>query len=412
MTSITRRIMCTTAVMAALGLYPGAAPRVHDVQAYGAKPGDGVDDRAAIQRALDAAAMAGEEKFTGGAAVYFPPGVYDISGPLTLPDRPLTLRGEGMEVSELRWTVTSGSDGLVASPTFYGGMPLTIRDLTLSTSAAEAGTAIKVDFPTADSVSQPTVRIQNVQVRPHGPAASSVGWRVGISLDDCWNASLSDVNIHGDTTDADPASGTNRLQYGLLLTGRTNDASIRTVTIYGAVDQAIRIVSAGPHEVEGPKMSHLVIIGADHGVYAATSGEGLPPWLAVTDSHIATRTNGVFLERRHQSSVHGNLFYRDPSSPETVNYAAVYAPAGGDTRVSNNQVVALGKPPAAKTAYYGVIADSNDGTITGNIFVGVTHGVWIPPGRSGWTVVGNRGRDIGRSLVANRGSRNHVSGNH
>jgi len=133
MGSLTTRVMWATALTASLGLYLVAASRVHDVQEYGAKPGDGVDDREAIQRALDAAALPGEETFTGGAAVYFPPGLYDISGPLTLPDRPLTLRGEGMEVSELRWTGTSASDGIVAAPSMYGGMPLTIRDLTLST---------------------------------------------------------------------------------------------------------------------------------------------------------------------------------------------------------------------------------------------------------------------------------------
>jgi polygalacturonase len=57
MESFTGRVIFTGALTAALGLYLAAAPRVHDVQEFGAKRGDGVDDRAAIQRALDAAAM-------------------------------------------------------------------------------------------------------------------------------------------------------------------------------------------------------------------------------------------------------------------------------------------------------------------------------------------------------------------
>ena len=77
-------------------------PIVKNAASYGATPGDGVDDRPAIQNAINAAAAA------GGGAVFLPAGVYDIKsrthsdGALYLPSG-VALRGEGPDRTFLQF---------------------------------------------------------------------------------------------------------------------------------------------------------------------------------------------------------------------------------------------------------------------------------------------------------------------
>jgi Pectate lyase superfamily protein len=72
----------------------GDAGLVYNVKAYGAVGNYTTDDTAAIQAAIDAAAAApaAPSWATGGGVVYFPPGSYRITSPLTLKSG-VTLRG-------------------------------------------------------------------------------------------------------------------------------------------------------------------------------------------------------------------------------------------------------------------------------------------------------------------------------
>jgi hypothetical protein len=79
---------------------------VANVQDYGARPNDGVDDRQAIQDAIDAARNA------GGGAVYLPAGTYDIKsrthndGALYLPSN-VALRGAGPRSTFLQFNLSA-----------------------------------------------------------------------------------------------------------------------------------------------------------------------------------------------------------------------------------------------------------------------------------------------------------------
>ncbi len=81
-------------------------PIVKNAADYGATPGDGADDRLAIQNAINAAAAA------GGGAVFLPAGVYDIrsrtqsDGALYLPSG-VVLRGEGPDRTFLQFNLSA-----------------------------------------------------------------------------------------------------------------------------------------------------------------------------------------------------------------------------------------------------------------------------------------------------------------
>lgn len=63
------------------------------VDDYGALPNDGIDDRAAIQAALD--------ECPPNSSVYIPEGIFDINGSLNIPSR-ITLTGAGSNLTTLR----------------------------------------------------------------------------------------------------------------------------------------------------------------------------------------------------------------------------------------------------------------------------------------------------------------------
>lgn len=86
---------------------------VRNVADYGAVPDDGIDDRPAIQNAIDDAASA------GGGAVFLPAGAYDIKtrthsdGALYLRSG-VVLRGEGADRTFLQFDLSEYTDGDVA----------------------------------------------------------------------------------------------------------------------------------------------------------------------------------------------------------------------------------------------------------------------------------------------------------
>lgn len=124
------------ALLAAAQAPWAAAAQSVDVTAFGAVPDDGLDDRAALVAALDAACAG------GGGEVVFPPGTYDLAVPTNVPSgQPvvilpvgcgdLVLRGEPDGSSRLR--VMDGQlpwESLLGSPGFGDDVSgLTLRHL-------------------------------------------------------------------------------------------------------------------------------------------------------------------------------------------------------------------------------------------------------------------------------------------
>ena len=91
-----------------------------DVTAFGAVANDGMDDTAAVQKALDAADA------NGGGIVCLPRGRFQMNDPIRIPRRVL-LKGAGMKLTELYWRdATEPMEALI-----YGSNSFGIEDMTI-----------------------------------------------------------------------------------------------------------------------------------------------------------------------------------------------------------------------------------------------------------------------------------------
>mgnify|MGYP005810466599 CR=1 FL=1 len=110
---------------------------IYNIRDFGAKPGDGLDDWAAIQAAIDAASVGVYGPF---GAVYVPKGIYHVSKPLHI-YKGIKFYGAGRGVSEITgFTADQGAVMVVSPPVaYYPGLP------TGPALATGAGTSMYLD---------------------------------------------------------------------------------------------------------------------------------------------------------------------------------------------------------------------------------------------------------------------------
>jgi Pectate lyase superfamily protein len=112
---------------------PGPADWFNVVGAFGADPTGTNNSSAAIQLAVTAASAS-------GGTVYFPPGTYSVSSPVTVTGAGVILRGAGAKVSVLKMTASFGTTGVdrgiieyLSGPSVFSGCG--ILDMGFDTSA-------------------------------------------------------------------------------------------------------------------------------------------------------------------------------------------------------------------------------------------------------------------------------------
>ncbi|HEY0869000.1 MAG TPA: glycosyl hydrolase family 28-related protein, partial [Acidothermaceae bacterium] len=98
---------------------------VCNVLDYGADPGDTVDSTSAFTKALAACSAGGETRVPGGT--------YKLSGQLAVPVGE-TMRGDGMNLTTLKWTSATNGLALASGSVVLGGQ--TISDMALNGSGA------------------------------------------------------------------------------------------------------------------------------------------------------------------------------------------------------------------------------------------------------------------------------------
>ncbi len=185
------------------------------VAMHGADPSGTSDSTAAIQAALDAAALA------GGAIVWLPPGLYRVDGTLAATASHTVLRGAGADESQLWFTASAGMS--FAAHLTFGAEPQLGTPVALTEDAPARATAITVAdasaFAAGDDVAIGWV-ITPEFVAEHGMEGT---W---VSFNDQWQ-----VFFWRTVRAVDPIAGTLELDVPLRYPALVRDAaSIRPAT--------------------------------------------------------------------------------------------------------------------------------------------------------------------------------------
>jgi hypothetical protein len=357
----------------------------------------GVDDSSRVQTAMNTLPA-------NAGVVYFQGGLFCFASAISLPNnRPLHVRGAGMNATELRWTQVT--NGLVGSYglNFYTATPVTISEMTLSSGAASpAGTAISITFSAAASVNEPTARMFNLLIRQHPINSPGRSWSTGISLDGAWQAHVNDVFIHGDPNKILP-SDVQPLSRGIVLKNASQDVVLTRIKISNA-DQGIRVEADGAGEGEGTQIDKVSMFRVHYGVVSESAAGVITPWMSITNTFVEAWDVGFYLVRRDGAVVTGNEIARAQNATIST-FIGIYVASSSLARVSSNHV-AMHDPSSG--THYGIVIDaSTAGTLTGNSFSQATIAAWLTPSATLWTVTGNT-REGGLYTVINQGTNNTV----
>lgn len=249
--------------------------------------GDGVtDDTSAIQAAID------HIEGIGRGSLLFPPGVYLLSSQITIDNCDISIKGSGVDVTNLNWSNSSG--GILFTDTSgisaEDRSTFTIKDVTLSTSYASGGTALSFNYsvpatalPFGDAS---TVKISDVDIRGLDFYGGNTDyWTKGIEFIDAGGVYVSDCRILGVSNTAGTA--------GIVLKA-INSSVVRTMLTGIQVqftEKAFHIVGSSGNTVEGIYLTNYEFVACLDGIYIEG---GLVHALEISNGHIDATTNCVY----------------------------------------------------------------------------------------------------------------------
>ncbi|MBA3351910.1 MAG: hypothetical protein H0U23_05710 [Blastocatellia bacterium] len=339
---------------------------------YNAIPNDGIPDTAAINAAVAA-----------GTSIYFPPGTYNFTGRITLPNKAYRLYGDGPGVSTILFTGPTA--GIYSSN--LGANTLNVEGLTLEAITAAAGTAISATFSPGANAKFHTATIHNVEIRGSDRTISASGyWTRGIYLFQAPNSFIDKIAITGNsgstTTGIQWSSAVGSATTGLFITNAEIQWCNSAISTAGWVEgfymsgfevvlcgtpagtPALNFLSTAPSQSpaftlinghvdmlgDGVKMQNLSAIKVSHVDFEHVNGTADGTYLSLTAcigaiitdctftsaSNVFNNENGVFLTSTDQARVSGNIFRGlDPKAGGTGSPIVAYT--GSKTvRISGN----------------------------------------------------------------------------
>lgn len=307
-----------------------------------------VDNRPFLQALLNSPA--------GWQAVVLPAGSCLIKGTLELPDHAVTIRGQGVNLTNLLW---EGADAGFRGRMSSTGSRVTIEDLLLGARQL-GGAAIDLGYPTVSSSLWSTLILRDVVINGE--------WAIGVRCSNCWSATLDNVHIWGGT----PASWNGfKMQAGIHFSGWTVAAMLDKVRVSWA---NTGLMAVG--DVEGLVVTDSTFVGVRYGIDLQATHQ--VPHFALKDTHIAAVKIGIRMMNRPQATVRGALIYQWGGPHEGPFYGVVVGPGSEYARLSDNYIQSRPDNPGA----HGIVLQStaNFATASNNTGVMLYSTVWVQPG--------------------------------
>ena len=364
-----------------------------NVKSYGAVGNGSSDDTAAINSAL--AALPAR-----GGIVYFPPGRYRASTKIALPDKRVSLLGDGIGISTIEWTNVDG--GLLYQPSIAGsssgadnGRELSLEKLTLRTTQLGGGAALKATWPEVSGQVVNTLRISDVEVRGSDFTKT---WSNGLQLTGARNSSINNLVIFGSSTSR------RALGFGVQIHSNTSSTEYflsRIKVLFAGTGLLVSGGAAGAGKgPEGVYVEQSAFI--DVGIGVNTNTGSSEPLLFVRGSHIAATGIGINSSAL-QSVFSDNVIYHSTSGGVGIKiFGAVV-----DVAIRNNHFMST-RVPETSTGVV-VVSPASRVTVTGNSFNTITSGVWLQSGSSNSYVADNVFVNCANKVV-NQGTANTVLG--
>lgn len=276
-----------------------------NVKDYGAV-GDGVtNDAAAFTAAL--AAMPSK-----GGVLYMPKGQYRVNSTITLPDKHLTLWGDGTRASEVSFY---GTGGLFVGSFTLAGRHLHAYGIAFTAYAANCGAAISGTWPTAlGAIQARNTIIKDCEFRNGG---TGLYWTEAVYVFNPKDGIIDNCYATGDFTGAGGyRSGSAGFVYDTDYQG-TNFTFVNCYVLFN--EFGIRVKGTVTGIPEGIFVNDCTLLANRYGVYAQ-SDSGSLTHIYVRGGHIAAFYIGVFMEAVLFAEVRDVLFLQRGDGEATQLY--------------------------------------------------------------------------------------------
>jgi hypothetical protein len=304
-----------------------------------------------------------------GGELYFPAGTYCLTSTMLFTDKSIAIRGEGQNLSIIRWD--AGGDGItLVSNSTTSRATLTVKSLTILSNKSNVAAAIAGYWGPGMTVAAPAASITDVEIKTTGPAAT---WTVGIQLSNASKSVITRCNIDGVSPDVGQAA--------IRFMGQTLQATVSASGITFWMD-GIQFIDYS----EGLHVSDVEIVGVRRGI--VLDSINVLPGTSIANNHISASDKGIYIWQHNAVAISGNLIF---STNYATDFKGIHAINVDSMRITGNHIVWL-----ASSGYRsGIVLEGNSSrnVIGNNTTDHMEAGLWLTgTGVSATVYTGNLNR--------------------